>query len=101
MGVTKDVLGNQTRFPDLINDDNFCHTTSRKQLAIKGQGNIDLFVRDKVLKLSDALYISSLIMNFISITRLWHNGIGVVLAIQPTELFFNRTIFAYADNMRD
>ena len=101
-GATRHVSGDRTRFPDLIDYDDFCRTASGEQLAIKGKGNIDLSVGDKVLRLSDALYVPGLTVNLISTTRLWRNGIGVYFpAGRPAELSFNGTIFAYADNVRD
>ena len=102
LGATKYVSGDRTRFPDLTDYDDFCRTASGEQLAIKGKGNIDLSVGDKVLRLSDALYVPGLTVNLISTTRLWRNGIGVYFpAGRPAELSFNGTIFAYADNVRD
>ncbi len=41
-------------------------------------------------------------MNLIRTARLWRNSIWVYFpAGQPAELFSNRTIFAYTDNIRD
>ena len=72
------------------------------QLAIKGKGNIDLSVGNTVLRLSDALYVPGLIVNLISTTRLWRNGIGVYFPPnQLAELSFNGATSAYADNIRD
>lgn len=71
-------------------------------MAIKDKKNIDLFVRNKVLRLSDALYVSGFTVNLISITRLWHNSIGIYYpAGRPIKLSFNGTIFIYAKNVRD
>ena len=71
-------------------------------MAIKGKRNIDLSVRDKVLKLLDVLYVPGLTVNLISTIRLWRNCIGVYFpAGQPAKLSFNGTIFAYANNVRD
>ena len=101
-GATRHVSGDRTRFPDLTDYEDSCRTASGEQLAIKGKGNIDLSVGDKVLRLSDALYVPGLTVNLISTTRLWRNGIGVYFpAGRPAELSFNGTIFAYADNVRD
>ena len=99
LGATRHISGDRIRFPVLTDYEDFCRTTSGEQLAIKGKGNIDLSVGDKVLRLSDVLYVPGLTVNFISTTRLWHNGIGVYFP--AAELFFNGTIFAYTDNVRD
>lgn len=89
------------RFPDLADYEDFCCTASVERLAIKGKRNIDLAVGDMVLRLLDALYVPGLIVNLISTTRLWRNGIGVYFLLgQPAELSFNGTIFAHADNIR-
>ena len=50
---------------------------SRVQLAIKAKGNIDLLVRNIVLRLSDAFYFLGPVMNLISTTKLWYNSIGI------------------------
>lgn len=87
---------------DLVDYEDFCHITSRKQLTIKGKENIVISVENKILKLSDILYIPGLTMNFISIISLWRNDIGVYFpASQLIEPSFNRTIFAYTDNVSD
>lgn len=73
IGATRYISGNETRFPNLTDYDNFYCITNTEQLAIKGKKNIDLFVEDKVLRLLDALYVSSLIKNLINTIRLWYN----------------------------
>lgn len=72
--------------------DSYC---TSKQLAIKRKENIDLSVGDIVLRLSNTLYVLGLIVNLISILRLWRNRIGVYF-----ELFFNKTTFVYANNIK-
>ena len=90
------------RFLDLVDYEDFCCTISGEQLGIKGKRNINLAVGDTVLRLSDALYVPDLIVNLISTTRLWRNGIGVYFPPgQPAELSFNGTVFAHTDNIRD
>lgn len=69
-------------------------------MAIKSKGNIDLSIRDMILRLLDELYILDLIMNFINTIRLWHNGIGVYSS-RPAKLSFSRKNFTYIDNMKD
>lgn len=47
-------------------------------------------------------YILGLTINFINTARLRHNRIGVYFsASQLAKLFFNGTIFVYADNNKD
>lgn len=86
----------------MIDYKNFCCIASREQLAIKNNKNIDLSIENKILKLLNALYILSFTVNFISIIKLWHSSIGVYFpANQPTNLFFNKIIFTYTDNMKN
>lgn len=100
--VTRYVSDNRTRFSDLIVSNNFCHTDNREQLAIKGKRNIDLAMRNTVLRLSDILYVSSLMINLINITRLQYKRIGVYfLTGRPAELSFNGITFTYMDNIMD
>ena len=100
-GARWHVFGDWTRFLDLTDYDDFYYIASGEQLAIKSKRNIDLSVRDKVLRLSDALYVLGLTVNLISTTRLWHNGISIYFSASwPMKLSSNRTIFTYTDYMR-
>lgn len=71
MSIKKNVFDNWIKFLDLVDYKNSYHITSKKELKIKNKRNIDLFIRDKMLKLLDAFYIPSFIINSISIIRLW------------------------------
>lgn len=87
---------------DLTDDDNSYCIVSGKQLAIKGKKNINFFVGDKVLKLSDAFYVPGLTINLINTTRLWYNSIGIYFStIWPMKVSYNGTIFAYTNNIRE
>lgn len=77
LNITKHVFDNQTRFSDLVDYKNFCYIVNKKRLAIKYKKNINLPIEDKVLRLLDIFYIISLILNLISIIRLWKNVIGI------------------------
>lgn len=59
---------------------NSCCIATEEQLTIKGKRNIDLAVRNTILRLSNALYIPDLIVNFINIAKFWRNRIGVYLS---------------------
>ena len=101
-GTIRHVSDDWTKFPNLADYDNSCCTASEEQLAIKGKKNIDLSVEDTILRLLNALYIPGLTVNFISIAKLWHNGIGVYFPLGwPAKLSFNGKIFAYIDNVKD
>lgn len=48
------------------------------------------------------LYIPGFMVYFINTARLWHNKISLYFFIgQLVELFFNKTIFAYIDNVKN
>lgn len=77
LDATRHVLDDRTKFPDLTAYENSCCTANEEQLAIKSKKNIDLAVGNTVLRLSDAPYVLSFTVNFISIAKLWRNGIGI------------------------
>ena len=55
-----------------------------------------------MLKLLNILYVPDLTINFISTRKLWPNGISIYFSSGwIVELFFNRKIFAYTDNIKD
>ncbi len=55
-----------------------------------------------MLRLSYALYVPGLTVNLISTARLWRNRISLYFPSgRPAELSFNRTTFAYSDNVKD
>lgn len=70
LGTTRDVSTDWTRFPDLIAYNDFYYTASGEQFAIKDKENINLAVKDTMLRLLDALHVLGLMLNLISTTRL-------------------------------
>ena len=101
-GATRHVSGDWSRFPDLIDDYDFCRNANGEQLTIKNKKNIDLSIEDKILRLLDGFYIPSITVNLISITRLWLSNISIFFPTGWTaEVSFNGIIFTYGDNMRD
>lgn len=102
LGATRYVSGDQTRFQNLTDYKNFCCTAIGKQLVIKGKKNINLSVKNIVLKLLDMLYIPGFIMNLISIAKLQHNSIGVYFSPgQTAKLSFDGKIVAYRNNVEN
>lgn len=69
-GATRNVSGDRTRFPNLTDYEISCRIATGEQLAIKDKKNIDLSIRDTVLRLLNALYVLGLTVNLISTTKL-------------------------------
>lgn len=96
----KYVSGNKTRFSSVIKFKIFFYIISKKQLVI--QKNIDLNIRNRVLRLSNVVYISGLIINLINIAKLWYNKIEIYFFVsQFGNFFFSQKPFVYIDNMRN
>lgn len=102
LSATRHISDDWTRFLNLTAYKNSSCITNKEQLAIKGKKNINLAVKNTVFGLLDALYVLDFTIIFMNTARFWHNGIGVYFyASQPVKFSFNRTIFTYADNIKN
>lgn len=70
LGIIKYVSSNYIRFLNLTDYKDSCRTANKKQLAIKDKKNINLSIRDIILRLLIAFYVLGLMINFISIEKL-------------------------------
>ena len=102
--ATKHVFENRNLFTNFTHDDSqIVQTASDKNLTIERTKDVIISLSNQsTLILIDVLFVSDLIVNLISTSRLWHKRIIVSFSsMKLASLRYDSQLVAHADNVND